>query len=259
MELIDTHTHLFLPEFAEDRDKVICHAEQLGVTSFLMPNVDEQTLTDLLDVANSYPGKCLPMIGLHPTSVNSQTDFSLEWIYKGLQSGRFIAVGEIGMDLYWDKTYKSEQEKVFRTQMAFAREFDLPIVIHSRDSMSEIIEILKSEPEIPSNGVFHCFSGTIEEAKWAINHGFYLGIGGPYTYKKSNLPELIREVGLNSVILETDSPYLPPVPHRGKRNESSYLRLVAEAISLNEAISLEEVAAITSKNARKLFKLDLLK
>ncbi len=259
MELIDTHTHLFLSEFAEDRDLVIYRAEQLGVTTFLMPNVDESTLSDMLNVANTYSGKCLPMIGLHPTSVNRQTNISLDWVYKGLESGEFIAVGEIGMDLYWDKSFRSEQEQVFRVQLSFAREFDLPVVIHSRDSMPEILEILASEPEVPCRGVFHCFSGTIDEAKWAIDHGYYLGIGGPYTYKKSNLPELISEVGLNSVILETDSPYLPPVPHRGKRNESSYVRLVAEAISQHEAISVEEVAAITSKNARTLFKLDLLK
>lgn len=255
MELIDTHTHIFLPEFREDRELVISRAEQMGVSCFLMPNVDEQTLPDLMETALLHPKSCYPMIGLHPTSVNHATDFSLSWVYEGLRSGRFIAVGEVGLDLYWDKTFKTEQERVFRLQFGMAREFMLPVVIHSRESMPEIISILNSEPEVPAKGVFHCFSGTIEEARWAVEKGYYLGIGGPYTYKKSNLPEIVRSVGLSHIVLETDSPYLPPVPFRGKRNESSYIRLVAESIALNEGVSLEEVASITSKNARNLFKL----
>lgn len=218
----------------------------------LMPNVDEATVNRLNQTALEWSGFCLPMIGLHPTSVNATTLPSLTWIKEALQTSRYIAIGEVGIDLYWDSTFRQSQIDVFRYQIDLSLEFGLPLVIHSREATSLILDILAAYG-IRHRGVLHCFSGTEEEAFRAIELGLMLGIGGVITYKKSNLPAIVKVIGLQNVLLETDAPYLAPVPFRGQRNEPSYIKLVAEAIASHTEQKAEEVASIATANARRLF------
>jgi len=255
MIVADTHTHLYLEQFDADRDRVVKNAVESGVKYMLLPNIDSNSIPSMLSLADSYPENCIPMMGLHPTSVKNDYQEHIEAVEKWLSKREFCAVGEIGIDLYWDKTHQKEQETAFREQIRLAEKYDLPIVIHSRDSFREIINVLKDEKHEGLRGVFHCFSGTLEEANEAIGLGFTLGIGGVLTYKKSGLDAVVERLGLNHIILETDAPFLPPVPHRGERNESAWVMLVAQKLAQVKGIPVEEVARATTENARKLFKL----
>ncbi len=255
MILVDTHTHLYLEHFDDDRSEMINRAIDRGVKYMLIPNIDSKSVDGMMQLCNDFPKNCFPMMGLHPTNVDENYESELGILEDHLQNGSFKAIGEIGIDLYWDKTFAKEQEIAFLKQIDWAKQYDLPIVIHSRDSMKEIFEVLErvNSPEL--HGVFHCFSGDLNDAKRAIEMGFQLGIGGVVTFKKSNLPEILKKIDLSHIMLETDAPYLTPVPFRGKRNESSYTYYIAEKIAEIKNKSIEEVAEITTSNAIKLFKL----
>ncbi|NOQ23979.1 MAG: YchF/TatD family DNA exonuclease [Bacteroidales bacterium] len=255
MQFIDTHTHLFLPEFDDDRNKVIVNAKENGVEKILLPNVDGTTTDSLLDLASKYPDFCYPMMGLHPTSVKENFKEELENVEHWLQQRKFYAIGEIGMDLYWDKTYKIQQEKAFRYQIDLAKKYDLPIVIHARESFDEIFEIMDDVIDDKLFGVFHAFTGTDNQAKRIIEWGFKIGIGGIVTFKNSGLNEVVHNIDINHIVLETDSPYLSPVPKRGKRNESANITHIAEKIAEIKNITLREVAEKTTFNANQLFNL----
>lgn len=256
MEIIDTHTHLFTEEFTDDLPLVIARAEEEGITRLYMPNIDASTVDDLLRVCRSYPGYCLPMIGLHPTSVNEGFREELERLHTWLEEPEhpFVAIGEVGMDLYWDTTYRKEQEEAFRVQIEWALQTDLPIIIHSRSSFEELYAIMSDYRHSSLKGIFHSFGGSVDEAKALLEfEGFMLGINGVLTFKKSTLPDVLATLPADRVVLETDSPYLAPVPHRGKRNESSYIKYTLAHMASVYGKTLEEMAEITSKNARKVF------
>jgi TatD DNase family protein len=254
--LIDTHTHLFLEEFDNDRDQVIQRAIESGVEVFLLPNIDVQTIESMHALSKKYPNNCFPMMGLHPGSVDTSWKANLDIIKEKLFSGNYIAVGEIGMDLYWDKTNVVAQREVFSVQVEWAKELNLPIVIHSRDAYEEIYKILDKLNDANLSGVFHCFTGTEKDAEKILSYGnFKLGIGGVLTYKNARIDESLKNVGLEQIVLETDSPYLTPVPFRGKRNESAYMVHVAERLANVYGVSVSRVEEMTTKNARELFQL----
>lgn len=253
MQLIDTHTHIYLPEFDNDRDEAIERAVKSGVVKLLMPNIDASSIDIMLAAASRYPGICHPMIGLHPTSVSGNYKVELEAIESAASSGKFIAIGEIGIDLYWDKTHLKEQITVFKRQVALAISSSLPVVIHSRDSFPEVFEALEEFKGSGLKGVFHAFTGTPDDAVKAIAMGFKLGIGGIVTFRNSDLPGIVKESGPENIILETDSPYLAPVPYRGKRNVSSYLCLVNDRVAEILGITSEESASFTYANSVQLF------
>jgi TatD DNase family protein len=254
--LIDTHTHLFLEEFDNDRDQVIQRAIESGVEVFLLPNIDVQTIESMHALSKKYPNNCFPMMGLHPGSVDTSWKANLDIIKEKLFSGNYIAVGEIGMDLYWDKTNVVAQREVFSVQVEWAKELNLPIVIHSRDAYEEIYKILDKLNDANLSGVFHCFTGTEKDAEKILSYGnFKLGIGGVLTYKNARIDESLKNVGLEQIVLETDSPYLTPVPFRGKRNESAYMVHVAERLANVYGVSVSRVEEVTTKNARELFQL----
>lgn len=256
MQFVDTHTHLFSPAFDEDRTEIVQRAIKAGVETMLLPNIDVESIEPLYNLCAQFPQNCFPMMGLHPGSVDEKWEENLEVIRTNLFERKNCAVGEIGMDLYWDKTFVNEQAEAFRRQVNWAKELNLPIVIHAREAFDEIFAIVDELNDERLTGVFHCFTGTLEQAKKIQNYGgFKLGIGGVLTYKKAGLDDILKDVDLNELILETDSPYLPPTPHRGKRNESAYLLHVAEKLADVKGISLAEVAQITTKNANELFKL----
>jgi TatD DNase family protein len=255
MKFVDTHTHLFLPEFEKDRKEVIKRAVNRGVTKMLLPNVDSSTIKPLLTMANEFPDHCLPMMGLHPTSVKENYEEELDRVKSSLTLENIVAIGETGIDLYWDKTYLDLQIIAFETQLIWAEEMRKPVVIHVRNSFEEVFEVLEKKKRPNLTGVFHCFSGNTEQAKRAINLGFYLGIGGVVTFKNSGLDKVIENICLSKILLETDSPYLAPVPHRGLRNESSYIEIVAEKIAEIKNVSTQSVASVTTENAEKLFNL----
>lgn len=253
--LIDTHAHLYSEQFDDDRTAMVQRALAAGVEKMLMPNVDSHSIEGMLALEKEFPDACLPMMGLHPCSVKEDFERELEIVRRWLDQRRFWAVGEIGIDLYWDKTFFEQQKIAFLTQVRWAAEFDLPIVIHSRESIDVILDLLENfEGPLPA-GVFHCFTGTVEQARRIMDLGYCMGIGGVLTFKKSGLDEVLKEAPLEFLILETDAPYLAPTPHRGKRNESAFVKLVAEKLAGVKNLSLETVAAITSANARKLFKI----
>ena len=256
MHFIDTHTHLFLPEFDTDRNQVIENAIRNNVYKFLLPNVDNHTINPLLDLCNQFPDNCYPMVGLHPTSVKENYKSDLEKIESLLNHQKFIAIGETGIDLYWDKTFFDQQQDAFIFQINLAKKNKLPIVIHARNSFNEIFSILESRIDENLTGVFHAFTGTLEQAEQIINWGFLLGIGGIVTFKNSGLDRIVEHIDLNHIVLESDSPYLAPVPHRGKRNESAYIVNVAEKIAEIKKCPLSEVAEKTTFNAKQLFKLN---
>ncbi len=253
MMLIDTHTHLFSEQFDDDRDNVISRALDLGITKFLLPNIDLKTIDAMHNLVNQYPESCFPMMGLHPCSVKETYKNDLDVIESHLFSNQYVAVGEIGLDYHWDTTFAKEQKEVFVQHIEWAKQMELPVAIHCRESMQDILEILGRRSDDKLNGLLHCFSGNIEEAKQLIDLGFYLGIGGVITFKNSGLDKVIEQVDLKHLVLETDSPYLAPTPFRGKRNESAYLINVAEKLSEIKNVSIEETARITSENAQKLF------
>jgi TatD DNase family protein len=253
--LIDTHSHLYEESFLPDWNEVVERCIQADVKKILLPNVDSSTLAALELTVHKNPELFIPMMGLHPCSVKENYQEELTLIKEKLFAGKYIAVGEIGIDLYWDKTFIAQQEEAFITQVEWANQLALPVSIHSRESTSMIIDILSKKITCEKKGVFHCFTGTVEEAKKVINLGYYLGISGVVTFKNSHLPVLLKEIGTDKLVLETDSPYLAPTPHRGKRNESSYTNLVAVKLADIFGISLPEVAEITSANANNIFKL----
>ena len=255
MQFIDTHTHLFLSEFDSDRDQVILNAQKEGVEKLLLPNVDQSTFTDLDSLVRKYPDYCLPMIGLHPTSVKENPEKELSFVEDYLRENKVFAIGEIGMDLYWDKTFVKEQEFAFRKQINLAKKYNLPIVIHARDSFNEIFSVMDEVFDEKLNGVFHAFTGTEEQAKRIVDWGFKIGLGGILTFKNSGLDKVVKNVDINHIVLETDSPYLAPVPKRGKRNESSYIIYVAKKLAEIKDITLDQVAKVTTNNAKELFRL----
>lgn len=254
-EFVDTHTHLFTSEFDGDRDAVVQRALDAGVAALCLPAINEGAIEPMLAMCDAYPGICYPMMGLHPTDVEKGYMDVLDRMYALLKSsGRFIAVGEVGLDFYWDDTMKREQQDAFRRQVEWASELNLPLAIHSRGAFDELYAIMDEYRSRGLHGVFHCFSGSEDEARKLLSFdGFYLGIGGVVTYKKSTLPAVLSAVPLERIVLETDSPYLAPVPQRGKRNESSYIPHIATFLANIYGCAVEDVAAITSANARKLF------
>jgi len=253
--LIDTHSHLFVEEFSEDLPQVIERTREAGVSSVFMPNIDSTTIDAMLSVCRDYPGFCYPMIGVHPTSVNESYEEELAIVHNYLStSSEFVAIGEIGLDLYWDKTFLKEQLFVFEKQIEWALEYKLPIVIHSREAFEYIYKVMEPYKNTALTGIFHSFTGTSEEAAKLLEfEGFMLGINGVVTFKKSTLPESLLTVPLERIVLETDSPYLAPVPNRGKRNESTNLKHVLVKVAEIYQMSPEYVAKVTSENALKVF------
>jgi TatD DNase family protein len=254
MHLIDTHTHLYSEKFNDDREERIQAAIKAGVSQFFMPNIDSTSIAGMKDLVQKYPNHCFAMMGLHPCSVGANVEEELELVERELKTGKFIAVGEIGMDLYWDKSFHKEQEMAFRKQIQWAKQLNLPIDIHCRDAFEEILAIMDEENDENMRGVFHCFTGTLEQARHILNYGgFKLGIGGVVTFKNSGLDKVVKELSLKDLVLETDSPYLAPTPFRGKRNESAYLLNVADKISDIFEVSVARVAEVTTKNALEIF------
>lgn len=254
MELIDTHAHIYQDEFNPDLNEMLFRATTAGISKIILPNVDLDSLEQMKFRTNQHPEIFKMTVGLHPCYVKENYLSQLEILEKAAKEMPIVAIGEIGLDYHWDLTFKNEQKICLETQLNWAKEMDLPVILHCRESMQDVIEIVRPYARAGVSGIFHCFSGTLEEAKEVIEMGFYLGIGGTFTYKKSELPMILKDIGLERIVLETDSPYLPPIPHRGKRNEPSYVSLVSEKIANELDISLEEVAKITSENARKVFK-----
>jgi TatD DNase family protein len=250
--LIETHAHLYAEAFDADRDAMIQRAQAAGVTQIYLPNVDSASYPSMLALEKKYPNYCHAMTGLHPCSVKETYLSELKFVEKTLEDRKFCAVGEIGIDLYWDKTFFKEQVFAFERQIALAQAAQIPIVIHSRNATTEVLEILKNKKAL-IRGIFHCFGGSVEEARAIIDLGFYIGIGGVLTYKKSGLDEVLKHISLEHMVLETDAPYLAPVPFRGKRNETAYLTHIAQKLAVVKEVSVETVGAITSRNARTIF------
>ena len=255
MQIIDTHTHLYLEQFKEDMDKVISRAKENGVSKFIFPAIDSSHFQDMHDLKNKYPESIYLMTGLHPTDVKENYKEELDFVTKTLKNHNYVAIGEIGIDLYWDKSTLKEQQEAFRFQIRLAIKNDLPIVIHCREAFDEIFEILNEENCETLRGVFHCFTGDLNQAKKAISLGFLLGIGGVVTFKNAGIDKFLNQIDLNHIVLETDSPYLAPVPFRGKRNESSYIIYVVEKLSELYKLPKEQIASVTTNNAKKMFSL----
>lgn len=257
MQFIDTHTHLYLNEFDSDRSAVIERAIDKGISKFLLPNIDTETVESLLNLCRQYPANCFPMLGLHPTSVKADWKAQLAGFESVLFSNAhpFIAIGEIGLDFYWDKSFAEAQIKALRMQFEWAKKLNLPVAIHTREAFPEMLDEIEKAQDGSLRGVLHCFTGDLAEAQRAIDLGFLLGIGGVLTYKKSALPEIIQQIDVKHLILETDAPFLPPVPYRGKRNESAYLFETALKLATIKQLSMEEIARQTTQNAIELFKL----
>lgn len=255
MQLIDTHSHIYLPDFSEDIEEVIDRARERGLSHIIMPNIDVESLGSLHETADNYQEICIPLLGLHPTHVKEGYKEELETIFNRLDSYNYKAIGEIGIDLYWDKTFFIQQQQAFEFQLSIALENNLPVVIHARDSFREIIDIVKQDKYKGLSGIFHAFTGDLDLAHEIIDLGYLLGIGGIVTFKNSHLPEVVKEVDLNHIVLETDSPYLSPVPFRGKRNESAHVYYVAQKLAEIQGKTIQEVAEITTANAQKIFRL----
>ena len=253
MNLTDTHTHLYLEQFDEDRKEVLERARELGVKRFLIPAIDSSYYPRMFQLRDAYPESVFLMAGLHPTHVKEDFERELEVVREMLDSNGFIAVGEIGIDLYWDRTFLKEQQIAFETQIGWAKEKSLPIVIHARDSFDEIFEVLDKLHGPDLKGVFHCFTGSEPQAERAIGYGFKLGIGGVVTFKNGGLDKFLKNIDPSELVLETDSPYLAPKPFRGKRNESAYLTHIVAKLADIYGISEEKVAEITTQNANALF------
>jgi TatD DNase family protein len=253
MILTDTHTHLYSDEFDSDRDEMIQRAISAGVTRFFVPAIDSTCTQSMYDLEQQYPNTVFLMTGLHPCYVKENYEAELAHIEAQLASRKFIAIGEIGIDLYWDKTTLEIQKRAFKYQIQLAKKYKLPIVIHCRESFDEIFEVLEDEKSEELFGIFHCFSGNLEQAKKAISYRMKLGIGGVVTFKNGKIDQFINQIDINELVLETDSPYLAPAPYRGKRNESSYVKLVASKLSELYGVSIEEIARITTENSKSVF------
>jgi TatD DNase family protein len=250
---IDTHTHLYLEEFNADRDAMIARAVKAGVEKYFLPNIDSTSVESLHKLCEQYPTRCFPMMGLHPCSVKENYKEELAIVHDLLQKRKYIAVGEIGLDLYWDKTFFQQQVEAFETQIQWALEMNLPIVIHCRDAFNEIYEVLVKFNTLPK-GIFHCFSGTVEQAEKIIAlKNFKLGIGGVVTFKNSGLDKTVEQLDLKHIVLETDAPYLTPVPYRGQRNESAYISIIARRIAEIKNCNVGHLAEVTTQNAEEIF------
>lgn len=255
--MIDTHSHIFEPEFSEDLPEVVARAREVGVTHIFMPNIDDTTVDAMLGVCSRYPGYCYPMLGFHPTSVDAESLHKVRRMKELLTKGHpYIAIGEVGLDLYWDKTYLEEQQQVLEEQIQWALEWDLPLVIHCREAFPELFQVLRPYRDTELRGVFHSFTGSMAEAEELVGfRNFLVGINGVVTFKKSTLSESLKVVPLTRLVLETDSPYLAPVPFRGKRNETSYVKRVAVKLAELYGTEIGEVERLTTENALKLFKI----
>jgi TatD DNase family protein len=255
MSLIDTHCHIYTSEFDADREAMLARAANEGITKMLMPAIDRATHEQMIQLEDHFPNQCKAMMALHPCSVKESYKEELQIVEQWLTKRSFVGVGETGLDFYWDLTYASEQYEVFQQQIEWALHYDLPVVIHSRNSIDECIAMVAKNQKRNLKGVFHCFSGSIEQARKIADLNFYLGVGGVLTFKKSGLDAVMQQMDLSNVVLETDAPYLAPVPFRGKRNEVSYIKYVAEKLADIKKISIEDVARITTENAQRLFNL----
>ncbi len=253
LQMIDTHCHLYLPEFESDAEEVINRAISAGVNRFYFPGIDMECHKLMTKLEQEYPGFCFAMIGLHPCSVKENYHEELKYIKKQLSLRKFAGIGETGLDFFWDTTFKKQQYESLNTHIELALEFGLPLILHTRNATQETIDVIKNFEGRGLRGIFHCFGGTRHEADQIIDTGFYLGIGGIITYKNAGLAEVLQDVDLKHLVLETDSPYLAPVPFRGKRNESSYLKFIAEKLATIKNVSLEEVESVTTFNAENIF------
>lgn len=253
MKFIDTHAHIYDSKFDADISEVLEQCQEEGVAQIYMPNIDHTSIDSMLELEHKYPGQCIAMMGLHPTSVKKNFEKELYTVEEWLNRRRFAAVGEIGLDYYWDTSFAEQQKEAFRIQINWAREHSLPIVIHTRDSFEDSIQIIEELHDERLRGVFHCFTGTAEEAKRIQEVGFYVGLGGVSTFKNGGMDKVIPDIPSDMIVLETDSPYLAPVPHRGKRNEPTYIPLIAKKVAEYRQADIEEVAEITTSNAAALF------
>ncbi len=253
MIITDTHTHLYSDSFDDDRNEMVERAIKAGVKRFFIPAIDSGYYSRMLDLETSYPDHTFLMIGLHPTSVKENVQEELDFVAEKLKERSFYAIGEIGIDLYWDKTFLQQQQDAFKTQIQWAKKYHLPIVIHCREAFNEVFEILEEEKGDDLHGIFHCFTGTHQQAEKAISYGMALGIGGVVTFKNGKIDQFLNEIPLEHVVLETDSPYLAPTPYRGKRNESSYIVNVLEKMATIYQKTPQEIAEITTQNSVKIF------
>jgi len=253
MTFTDTHTHLYYEQDLEKQSQLMERCFENDVNRLFLPNVDLKSIAMIDDLVNKYPENCFAMAGLHPCDVKEDYLAVMDEIYNSIPNRKIYAIGEIGIDLYWDKTTLAIQQDAFRKQIAWAKDLGLPIVIHCREAFEEVFEVLESERNEKLRGIFHCFTGNVEQARQAIDLNFYLGIGGVVTYKKAGLDLVLSEISLPNLVLETDSPYLAPVPFRGKPNESSYLIYIAEKLADIYGVSIEEIANITTENSKKIF------
>ena len=251
--ITDTHTHLYSEQFDEDRNEMMTRAKEAGVSRFFIPAIDSSYTESMFNLESEYPKDVFLMMGLHPTSVKENYKEELAHVKKWIDKRSFYAIGEIGIDLYWDKSFLAQQQEAFRTQIQWAKEKKLPIVIHCRDAFDEIFEVLETEKGDDLFGIFHCFTGTLEQAQQAISYKMKLGIGGVVTFKNGKIDQFLDQINIKHIVLETDSPYLAPTPYRGKRNESSYITQVVEKLTSIYQIPLEEIAKITTQNSKDIF------
>ena len=253
MQFIDTHAHIYDSQFKEDTQEVLEKAQEADVHRIYMPNIDHTSVDAMLELEHRYPQQCMAMMGLHPCSVKKDFERELYQVEQWLSQRPFAAVGEIGLDYHWDTTFKEQQQEALRVQIALAKQHHRPIVVHTRESLDDTLRIVEEHAEEGFTGVFHCFTGTVEEAQRIIELGFYVGLGGVSTFKNAHMNEVIPDIDPKFIVLETDSPYLAPVPHRGKRNEPSYIPLIAQKIAEYRKVEVEEIAEQTTQNALKLF------
>ena len=251
--MIETHAHIYLKEFRDDINEVLDRSRENGISSIYMPNIDHTSIDDMLELADANPDYCIPMMGLHPCSVKGDFEKELYLVEEWLAKRAFVAVGEIGTDLYWDKSFREQQIEAFKIQAQWAKDYKIPIIIHCRESLDLTIDLVEELNEDDFSGVFHCFNGTVDQAERIRELGFFVGLGGVSTFKNGGMDKVIPNLDMNHVVLETDSPYLAPVPNRGKRNEPSYLKLIAQRIADLKEQPLEEIDNITSANANRLF------
>lgn len=250
---VDTHSHIYSEEFSSDRDEVVARAIKAGINKIVLPNIDSSTIKPMLDLADSDSGLFMPLIGLHPTSVKEDFRKELQIMEYWFNKRIFSGIGEIGIDLYWDKTFINEQVEAFTIQISWAKKAGIPVVIHVRDSFPEVMAVLEQEKNELLTGVFHSFTGNIDQAAQVIDLGFKIGIGGIVTFRNSGMDKVVQQIDIKHILLETDSPWLAPVPHRGRRNESAYITAVAAKIASLHETSIEDVARITTQNAQQLF------
>ena len=251
--MIDTHAHIYLEQFKEDIDDVITRSKELGMERIYLPNIDHTSIDDMLGLEDLYPDFCIPTMGLHPCAVKADFEKELYLVEDWLSKRNFVAIGEMGTDLYWDKTFVDQQVEAFKVQAQWAKEYQIPIIIHCRESLDMTIDLVEHLKDENLSGVFHCFNGSVSQAKRIKELGFYIGLGGVSTFKNAGMDKVIPQISMEHVLLETDSPYLAPVPHRGKRNEPAYTRLIAQKIADYSERALEDIIKKTTENANRLF------